>query len=82
MNYNRNFIKNLPGFVKDEAYEQFDEAGNLIIITIAVWQDHDSLNNARNTVQTEYKRIGFNPVEFYQRLNIKIERGIYNELHD
>ncbi len=80
MNYNRNFIKNLPGFMNDEAYEQTDNAGNLIIITVAVWKNQDSLNNAKDAVQAEYKRIGFNPAEFYQRLNIKMERGLYHEL--
>jgi hypothetical protein len=77
MRYNRNFIKNLPGFIKDEAYEQKDESGNLTIITVAVWQNQSSLDNAKNAILDEYRRIGFNPVEFYQRLNIKMERGLY-----
>ena len=77
MEYNRGFIKNLPGFIKDEVYEQKDENGNLTIITIAAWQGRDDLNHAKNVVQAEYQRIGFNPIEFYQRLNIKMERGLY-----
>ena len=80
MNYNRNFIKNLPGFVNDEVYEQADDAGNLTIITVAVWKNQDSLSNAKDAVQVEYKRIGFDPAEFYRRLNIKMERGLYHEL--
>lgn len=82
INYNRSFIKKLPGFIKDEAYRQIDGEGNLTIITVAIWKDHKSIDNAKLTVQAEYKRIGFNPVEFYQRLNIKMERGIFNELED
>lgn len=77
MSYNRNFIKNLSGFIKDNVYEQKDEAGNLTIITVAVWQSQDKLNNAKSAVQAEFKRIAFYPVEFYQRLNIKMERGLY-----
>lgn len=77
MKYNRNFIKNIHGFIRDEIFEQKNEDGNLTIITIAVWQSHDELNNAKSIVQAEYKRIDFNPVEFYQRLNIKMERGLY-----
>jgi heme-degrading monooxygenase HmoA len=79
MNYNRSFIKNLSGFIKDEVYQQIDEEGNLTIITIAIWKNQESLSNAKNAVQAEYKRIDFNPADFYQRLNIKLERGIYNE---
>jgi len=82
MNNNRSFIKKLPGFIKDEVYKQTDKDGNLTIVTIAIWKDQESIDNARSAVQTEYKRTGFNPAEFYQRLNIKMERGIYSEITD
>lgn len=82
MNYNRSFIKNLPGFLKDEVFEQKDAEGNLTIITIATWQNQESLNNAKSAVQAEYNRIKFNPVEFYQGLNIKMERGLYRFYHE
>jgi len=77
MKYNRSFIKIFSGFINDKVYEQKDEEGNLIIITIAIWQSQDNLNNAKSAVQAEYKRIDFNPIEFYKRLNIKMERGLY-----
>ena len=82
MNYNRNFIKNLPGFINDQVYEKTDEDGNITIITIATWKDQESVDIARDVVQSEYKRTGFNPVEFYKRLNIKMERGIYHQMKD
>ena len=78
MNYNRNFIKQQPGLVKTERYDQHDEDNNLIVLTIAVWQTQDHLNNAKSAMQAEFKKIGFDPQEFYKRLNIKMERGIYN----
>jgi hypothetical protein len=43
-----------------------------------VWRTQDYLNNAKAAMQAEFKRIGFDPQEFYKRLNIKMERGIYN----
>ena len=79
MNYNRNFIKNLPGFVKDDVYEQTDKKGNLSIITITEWKNEVSLTNAKNAVQAEYKKTGFNPPEFFRRVNVKAERGIYTK---
>ncbi|MDQ0966648.1 steroid delta-isomerase-like uncharacterized protein [Flavobacterium sp. W4I14] len=82
MNYNRVFIKTLPGFISDQVFEQKDNEGNLVIITIAAWENQDKLNKAKTTVQTEYKRIGFNPVDFYQRLNIKMERGQYSRFKE
>jgi predicted ester cyclase/heme-degrading monooxygenase HmoA len=77
--YNRNFLRTLPGFIKDEAYEQADEKGNLVVITIAVWQSIDFVNRAKEAVQKEYNRINFNLPEFLQQSDITMERGIYRE---
>ena len=77
MNFNRNFIKNLPGFLGDAAYEREDGNGNTICITVANWESEDVLNQAKAAVQAEYQRIGFNPAELLARLNITMEREIY-----
>ena len=82
MKYNRDFIKNLPGFIKDEVFIQTAEDGSLTVITIATWENQESLTSARDVVQNEYKGIGFNPVEFYQRLSIKMERGLFQDMED
>ncbi|MCF8245681.1 MAG: ester cyclase [Saprospiraceae bacterium] len=76
--YNRAFIANLSGYIRGEAFEKPDQEGNLTIMTIAVWENQDKLNEAKQIVQAEFKRIGFNPNEFYQRLNIKMEREQYS----
>lgn len=82
MNYNRNFLKTIPGFINDSVYERREENGNLNIITIAIWENEAILNKAKELVQEEYKRIGFNPAEMIERLNITMERGIYKEIED
>jgi steroid delta-isomerase-like uncharacterized protein len=79
---NRDFIKTLPGFIEDAAYEYTDKEGNLICVTVALWQSAEALNNAKEAVQTEYKKEGFNPVEMFQRLHITADRGIYTQVHD
>lgn len=78
MNYNRNFIKNLDGFIEDKAFEQKGDDGNFIVITTATWKSKEHLADAKTEVQSEYKRINFDPAEFYQRLHIQMERGIYS----
>ena len=80
MNYNREFIKNIPGFIQDTVYKSVDEQGNVLIITIAEWEDELSLKKAKELVQNEYKRINFNPQEFMLKLNVKMERGTYQEI--
>lgn len=80
MNYNREFIKKISGFVQDKVYKSIDEQGNSLIITIAEWEDELSLTKAKELVQNEYKRINFNPPEFMSKLNVKMERGTYQEI--
>jgi len=79
MNYNRNFIKNLEGFINDAVYRRIDEDGNEVILTIAVWQNADVLEKAKAAVQAEYQRIGFNPAALLAKWDIKMERDIYEE---
>ena len=82
VNYNRNFIKKLPGFMHDAAYQHRDEKGNLIFVTVAVWENETVISNAKAAVQAEYKRIGFNMPQFLEQAGIIIERGIYEEVEE
>ncbi len=76
---NRNFIKTLPGFITDVAYERKDQQGNLICITVARWADMEAVSKAKEAVQEEYKKEGFDPMGMMKRLNITIDRGLYTE---
>lgn len=82
MGINRNFIKKLPGFIEDTAYEYTDSDGNLICVTVAQWESREALNKAREAVQAEYKKQGFDTAEMFKRLNITADRGIYTEMAD
>lgn len=80
MNINRNLIKNLPGFVEDAVYERNDELGNLICVTVAVWESEEAIKKAREAVQAAYKKEGFNLQAMLERLNITmVERGVYTK---
>lgn len=74
---NRQFIKTLPGFISDAAYEHFDEQGNLVFITIAQWENKAAVASAREQVQAEYKRSGFDMPAMMKRLGISMDRGLY-----
>jgi predicted ester cyclase len=80
MNSNRAFIRKLPGFIEDEAYEYTDKDGNVICLTIATWENKEALQKAKALVQDEYKREGFDPGEMMSRLHIAMDRGIYSEV--
>lgn len=80
MNYNRTFLKKQPGFISDSAYERTDEHGNLVVVTVAIWESEDAIAKAKTAVQNEYKRIGFNMPAMLERLKITIERATYHEI--
>ncbi|WP_162623235.1 ester cyclase [Confluentibacter sediminis] len=80
LDYNRAFIKNIEGFIEDNVIAKKNNSTTIYLTTIAVWQNQESLDNAKKMVQAEYKRIGFNPSEFNKILNIKMTRGIYSRI--
>jgi len=76
---NRSFIKTQPGFIEDHTYKRTDENGNLIFITMAVWENEEFVKKAKEVVQAEYKRQGFNMPQFLEQLHITMDRGLYKE---
>lgn len=79
---NMDFIRKQSGFVKEEGYERIDEHGNLIYVTIVVWETVDAIKKAKAAVQAEYKKQGFNPMKMMERLHIKLDRGTYTEVEN
>jgi|GEM_PF-4318774 len=80
MNSNRRFIRQLPGFVADAAYEHSDEQANLVCITIAKWASPQALEQAKAAVQAHYRQQGFQPAEMMARLHISLDRAMYHEV--
>lgn len=78
MNYNRDFIKTLPGFVRDEVIANQTSCGDLHLMTIAEWKSQQHLDEAKELVQAEYQRISFNAVEFTGSLGIQMERELFH----
>jgi hypothetical protein len=74
---NRNYIKTLPGFIRDAAYSYTDNEGNLICVTVAQWENIEAVNKAKEAVQALYKQQGFDPPAMFKRLHITMDRGIY-----
>ena len=80
MKFNRNIIRQQPGFVSDSVYERTDEKGDFYYVTIAVWENEEAIQNAKKTVQAEYEREGFDMPGMLKRLHISIERGTYKNI--
>jgi steroid delta-isomerase-like uncharacterized protein len=80
MRINRSFIKTLPGFIEDAAYGYTDNDGNLVCVTVARWQNQEALDKAKEAVQAEYKKQGFDAAAMFNRLHITADRGIYTAI--
>jgi predicted ester cyclase len=79
---NRNFIKKLPGLIEDAVYEYTDSDGNLNCVTVALWQNQEAVNKAKEAVQAEYKKEGFDAPAMFKKLGITLDRGIYTQIHE
>ncbi|WP_207514699.1 ester cyclase [Longitalea luteola] len=79
---NRDMIKQLPGFIEDAVYEYKDGDGNLICITVALWQSQEALNHAKEAVQAAYKKEGFDAPAMFKKLGITADRGVYTQVFE
>ena len=82
MKMNRDFIKKLPGFIEDTAYEQIGGEGEFNYVTVAVWKDAEAIEKANREVFALYQKQNFDMPAFLKRLNIKIDRAIYKRIKD
>jgi len=78
MNYNRSIIKTIPGFIRDDVMATEHENGDLTIMTVAVWESQDHLENGKKFVQEEYKKTSFDPLEFTRSHGITMERQLFH----
>lgn len=82
MSINRKFIKTLPGFIEDNVYQSTGNTDMLQYVTVAIWESEDAIQKAKNAVQAEYRRENFDMPAMLARLGIKIDRGIYQLVHE
>lgn len=74
---NRSLIRTLPGFIDDAAFETPEKDGSIRYLTIAEWESETAIQKAKETVQAEYKKEGFDLPGMLKRLNITMERDQY-----
>jgi hypothetical protein len=76
---NRNFVKNLPGFIEGADYERTDEQDNLIYVSVAKWESTQAIDKAKEMVEAEHKKPGFDTTALVERLGIILDRALYRE---
>ncbi len=73
----RNTLRQQPGFVKYEIFQQTGDSEGLRVITVATWSDQQHMNNARLVIREEMQKAGINMSAFLEQNGITMERDIY-----
>jgi hypothetical protein len=75
------YLQTLPGYVTGDYYEMTDESGDLHMISVVTWQNQEAYEKAQKALKKHYEELGFNRMEFVQRLNLKIKHEAFSVLN-
>jgi len=78
----RNIIRQQPGFVKYEIFQETGDSGDLRVITIATWKDQRSMDDARVAVRELMQKAAINMPAFLAQHGITMDRGIYQPVEE
>jgi heme-degrading monooxygenase HmoA len=71
-------IRTLPGFVEGYIFEKVTGESTNNVVTTAVWESEEALANAQAAAKAAFQKIGFNPKEIIERLQVQMQRAIYD----
>ena len=74
----QSFLKTLPGFVEGFVYEKLNGESSYNIMTTAVLENAEALENARKAIAAENQKSGFNPKDTITKLKVEGTRAVYN----
>ena len=78
----RNTLRQQPGFVKYEIFQQSGDIGNLRVITVAIWLDRQYMDNASLVIREEMQKAGINMPTFLEQNGITMERDFYQPVEE
>ncbi|WP_341836511.1 antibiotic biosynthesis monooxygenase [Chitinophaga pollutisoli] len=78
----RNTLRQQPGFVKYEIFQQTDDSGDLQVITVATWEHRQRMEDASVVIREAMQRAGINLPAFLAQHAITMERGIYQTVEE
>ncbi|MDO3642805.1 hypothetical protein [Mucilaginibacter sp. L3T2-6] len=77
LDYNTSFLEKQPGLIENMHYEGTDEQGNVVVITVATWENAQAVERAKAAVQADYQRLGINLTEKLKEWGVTMDRGLY-----
>ena|SRR5438105_8011038 len=74
------FLRTLPGFVRDALFEQTSGPGAFNFVTLVEWESAEALESAKKAVMGKHAEIGFDPKEMFARLGIDADLANYTRI--
>ncbi len=71
------FLRTLPGFVRDALFEQTSGPGAFNVVTLVEWESAEALEAAKKAVMAKHAEEGFRPNEMFARLEIDADLANY-----
>ncbi len=78
----RNTLRQQPGFVNYEIFQQTGDSGDLRVMTVATWKDRQHMDDASVVVRGAMQKAGINMPAFLEQQGITMERGIYQTVEE
>lgn len=78
----RNTLRQQPGFLKYEIFQQTGDSGDLQVVTVATWADRQCMDDARVVIRETMQKAGNNMTAFLEQHGITMERGIYQTIEE
>jgi quinol monooxygenase YgiN len=78
----RNTLRQQPGFVKYEIFQQTGDSGDLLVITVATWANRQRMDDAKIVIREAMQKAGINMPVFLEQHGITMERGIYQVVEE
>ncbi|MBL8094825.1 MAG: antibiotic biosynthesis monooxygenase [Anaerolineales bacterium] len=73
-------LKTLPGFIEGHLHECMAGDSPFRFVSTAVWADEAALDNARNAVSAENRRLGLDPQAQLRAHGIERRRALYRRI--
>jgi hypothetical protein len=73
-------LRRQPGFHHDLLLEQVSGPGELNIVTLAAWQDQESVAAAGAAIAESRRATGFDPAAFMSDLGVRADLANYREI--
>lgn len=73
-------LRDCPGFVRDDVFEQYAGSGRFNLLSIVEWASQEAVEDAVHRVETARNADGFDPRALMMRLGVTADMAMYRSI--